>query len=90
MTRDFYCAVADALAGRDLVLWAKAHAIAGGLDVKVEEPEVASVSIQGPKSVDLLCDLYGNEFEDLGFFKFRSVRAPCALHLCTPTQAVRP
>jgi len=61
------------LVARDLLLWAKAYANASGLDVKVEEPDVASVSIQGPKSVDLLCELYGEEMRDLGFFKFRTV-----------------
>ena len=58
---------------RDLALYAKAYADALNMDVTVDEPDVASVSIQGPKSVDLLCELYGDEMEDLKFFKFKTV-----------------
>lgn len=61
------------IADRDMALWAKAYASSKNFDVKVEEPDVSSVSIQGPKSVDLLCELYGEEMRDLKFFKFKTV-----------------
>ena len=59
------------LADSDVVLWAKGIAVAAGLDVTVEEPDVSPLQIQGPKSVDVLRDLFGGWIDELRYFRFR-------------------
>ena len=51
----FWLSVAD----HDVLLWAKGVAALSGLDVQIREPDVAPVQIQGPKSKDLMRDLFG-------------------------------
>ncbi len=62
----FWLSVADS----DLLLFAKGLALGRGFDVAVDEPDVSPLAVQGPKSEDLLCDLFGNHIRELGFFKF--------------------
>ncbi|MDX6565856.1 MAG: hypothetical protein QOE10_1518 [Gaiellales bacterium] len=38
----------------DLTLWARATAIHGGFDVTVDEPDVAPMQVQGPRSAELI------------------------------------
>jgi glycine cleavage system aminomethyltransferase T len=45
------------LADSDVGLWARGLAVHSGLNVKIEEVDVAPVQIQGPKSKELLVDL---------------------------------
>ncbi len=59
------------LADSDVVLWAKGVAVAAGLDVTVEEPDVSPLQVQGPKSVDVLRDLFGGWIDELRYFRFR-------------------
>jgi len=49
-----------ALADSDLLLWVKALAFGLKMDVRVTEPDVSPLQIQGPKSRDLMHDLFGN------------------------------
>src|SRR3954465_1244503 len=49
-----------ALADSDAGLWARGVAINSGLDVKVREPEVYPVQVQGPKSKDVMRTLFGD------------------------------
>jgi glycine cleavage system aminomethyltransferase T len=51
----FWISVADS----DVLLWAMGVAYNSGLDVKIGEPDVGPMQIQGPKSKDLLVDLLG-------------------------------
>lgn len=59
------------IADSDVVLWAKGVASAQMYDVEVREPDVSPLAIQGPKSVDILCELYGSDLVDsLKYFGF--------------------
>ncbi len=60
----FWFSVADG----DVLLWAKGVAAQSGLDVRVFEPDVAPVQIQGPKSQALLRDLVGEDVLDLKYY----------------------
>ena len=63
----FWFSIADS----DAVLWAKGIAIGQNLDVKVFEPDVSPLALQGPKSKDLMCDLYGADVVNkLKYFDF--------------------
>jgi len=59
------------LADSDLILWAKALAVGFSLDVHVVEAEVSPCAVQGPKSVELLTELFGEWIGELKFFDFR-------------------
>src|SRR3712207_5325177 len=59
----FWLSVADG----DVLLWAKGVAAAAGLNVQIREPDVAPVQIQGPKSKDLMVDLFGEDILDLKY-----------------------
>jgi len=60
----FWFSVADG----DVLLWAKGVAAQSGLDVRVSEPDVAPVQIQGPKSQALMRDLVGDKVLDLKYY----------------------
>src|SRR5215210_8584574 len=51
----FWISVADS----DVLLWAMGVAYNSGLDVQIGEPDVGPMQIQGPKSKDVLADLFG-------------------------------
>jgi dimethylsulfoniopropionate demethylase len=63
----FWLSIADA----DMLLWAKGLALGMELDVVVEEPDVWPLSIQGPKSDDLVSRVFGSSVREIGFFKFQ-------------------
>merc|ERR1740130_730737 len=65
----YWFSVADS----DLLLWAKGMAVALSLDVQITEAAVSPCALQGPKSVPLLKDLFGDWVEDLGYFKSRRI-----------------
>ena len=58
------------LADNDIGLWAQAIAAEGGYDCVVREPDVSPVQVQGPKSFDLIRDLFGSEIAELGYYRF--------------------
>jgi glycine cleavage system aminomethyltransferase T len=60
----FWLSVADG----DVLLWAKGVAAASGMNVQIREPDVAPVQIQGPKSKDLMLDVFGEEILDLKYY----------------------
>jgi glycine cleavage system aminomethyltransferase T len=57
-----------ALADSDAGLWARGVAINSGMDVKVREPEVYPVQVQGPRSKDTLVTLFGPEILDIKYY----------------------
>jgi len=59
------------IADSDILLWAKGLSHAHGLDVKICEPDVSPLAVQGPKSTELMKDLFGEWIDDLAFFWFR-------------------
>lgn len=60
----FWLSVADG----DVLLWAKGVAAASGMDVQIREPDVAPVQIQGPKSRDLMVDLFGDGVLNIKYY----------------------
>ena len=54
-----------ALADSDLILWVKALAFGLKMDVRVTEPDVSPLQIQGPKSRDLMHDLFGDLIDSI-------------------------
>jgi aminomethyltransferase len=62
----FWLACADS----DVLLWAKGVARNCGMDVELRELDVAPLQIQGPKSRDLVRDLFGERVLQLGYYQF--------------------
>jgi glycine cleavage system aminomethyltransferase T len=62
----FWFACADS----DVRLYALGLAAIAGLDVEVNEPEAYPLQIQGPKSKDVVGDLFGREILDLRYYWF--------------------
>lgn len=57
------------LADSDGLLWAKGLAVNSGLDVTISEPDMGPIQIQGPKSIQLMVDLFGESIHDLGYYR---------------------
>jgi dimethylsulfoniopropionate demethylase len=65
----FWLSIADS----DVLLWVKGIAYGRGFDVRVFEPDVSPLAIQGPKADDLMSDVVGEHTRDIGFFRFVDV-----------------
>jgi glycine cleavage system aminomethyltransferase T len=63
----FWLSIADS----DIELWAGAIAAERGLDVRVFEPDVSPLAVQGPKAAELIAQLLGEWTQDLKYFWFR-------------------
>lgn len=59
------------IADTDMLHWIKGLALGRGLDVHVFEAAVSPLAIQGPKSLQLLKDLFGEWVADLKYYYFR-------------------
>ncbi|MGB3685543.1 MAG: glycine cleavage T C-terminal barrel domain-containing protein [Ornithinimicrobium sp.] len=57
------------LADSDALLWAKGLAVNSGLDVTIEEPDIAPLQVQGPKSIRLMIDLFGESIRDIEYYR---------------------
>lgn len=62
----FWVSIADS----DVLLWAKGLALGAGLDVKVTEPDVWPLAVQGPKAEELVARVFGEAVRDIRFFRF--------------------
>jgi glycine cleavage system aminomethyltransferase T len=60
----FWLALADSDAG----LWARGIAWRSGLDVRVSDPEVFPVQVQGPRAKDVMTDLFGPDVLDIRYY----------------------
>jgi glycine cleavage system aminomethyltransferase T len=60
----FWLALADSDAG----LWARGVAWRSGLDVRIEDPPVFPVQVQGPKAKDLMGDLFEDDVLGLRYY----------------------
>ncbi len=56
------------LADSDALLWCKGLAYRSGLDVTVEEADVGPVQVQGPKSAEVMADLFGRPILELPYY----------------------
>ncbi|HEU4350317.1 MAG TPA: glycine cleavage T C-terminal barrel domain-containing protein [Burkholderiales bacterium] len=62
----FWLACADS----DVLLWAKGVARGSGMRVELRELDVAPLQVQGPKSRQLVTDVFGSRVERLGYYHF--------------------
>jgi glycine cleavage system aminomethyltransferase T len=63
----FWLSVADS----DVLLWAMGVAYQSGLEVTIGEAEAAPVQVQGPKSKEVLVDLFGASVLDIAYYHLR-------------------
>ncbi len=59
------------IADTDVLLWAKGLATGYGFDVKVTEPDVWPLAVQGPKAEDLVARVFGEEVRSIRFFRYK-------------------
>ena len=59
------------IADSDVIFFAKGLAAGKNFDVKIHEPNVNILAIQGPLSDDLMAKLFGEKIRDLKFFNFK-------------------
>ena len=59
------------LADSDILLWAQGVAVNSGLDVKISEPDVSPLQLQGPTSGEIMIKLFGENIKDLKYYWFR-------------------
>ena len=58
------------IADSDVLLWAKGLAVNSGMDVRIDEPDVSPLQLQGPKSRDILRAAFGDDPAELKYFWF--------------------
>jgi len=58
-------------ADSDLILWTKGVAAFAGMRVEIHEPDVAPIQIQGGKSCEILCALFGDWVRQLGYYRLQ-------------------
>ncbi|MDS1269596.1 glycine cleavage T C-terminal barrel domain-containing protein [Lipingzhangella sp. LS1_29] len=56
------------LADSDVLLWARGLAYFSGMDVTIREADVGPVQVQGPKSKDVMVDLFGEDVLDIPYY----------------------
>lgn len=61
----FWLSLADA----DVLLWAKGVAVNAGMDVAIGEPDVSPLQLQGPKSLEIMMALLGEDIRTLRYFR---------------------
>jgi dimethylsulfoniopropionate demethylase len=59
------------IADSDVIFFAKGLASGNNFKVKIFEPSVDIIAIQGPKSFDLMEKIFGKEIKELKFFGFK-------------------
>ena len=59
------------LADSDVLLWAQGVAVNSGLNVKINEPDVSPLQLQGPVSGEIMIKLFGEEIRDLKYYWLR-------------------
>ena len=59
------------LADSDILLWAQGVAINSGLNVKIQEPDVSPLQLQGPTSGDIMVKLFGEDIKSLKYYWLR-------------------
>ncbi len=65
----FWLSISDS----DVLLWAMGVAANSGLDVKLREPDVSPMQIQGPRSKGVVSALFGDSILDLGYYWCREL-----------------
>jgi aminomethyltransferase len=63
-----------ALADSDVLLWARGVALNSGMRVKITEPDVSPLQVQGPKAKDVVGALFGDAVLALRYYYFLETR----------------
>jgi aminomethyltransferase len=58
------------LADSDGLLWTRGAALNSGMDVRVEEPDVSPLQVQGPQATKTMQRTFGSVIDELGLFRF--------------------
>jgi glycine cleavage system aminomethyltransferase T len=61
------------LADSDILLWAQGVAVNSGLNVKIIEPDVSPLQLQGPNSGKIMESLFGESINDLKYYWLREL-----------------
>ena len=61
------------LGDSDILLWAQGVAVNSGLDVKISEPDVSPLQLQGPNSGEIMIKLFGESIKDLKYYWFKEL-----------------
>lgn len=56
------------LADSDVLFWAQGVAVNSGLNVKISEPDVSPLQLQGPTSGKIMVKLFGDSIKDLKYY----------------------
>jgi glycine cleavage system aminomethyltransferase T len=59
------------LADSDVELWARGVAVNAGMNVQVKELDVGPVQVQGPRSKDVMVDLFGDDILEIPYYYLR-------------------
>lgn len=59
------------IADSNILFWARAIAAERELDVTVTEPDVSPLAVQGPKAVEVIAALFGDDARAMKYFHFR-------------------
>ena len=59
------------LADSDVLLWAQGVAVNAGLNVKIIEPDVSPLQLQGPTSGEIMIKIFGDSIRDLKYYWLR-------------------
>lgn len=62
------------IADSNILFWARAIAAERGLDVRVTEPDVSPLAVQGPRAEAVVAALFGDWVRGLKRFRFRETR----------------
>jgi len=68
-TNHFWLSLADT----DVLLWAKGVAVNSGMNVKISEPDVSPLQLQGPKSREIIEVLLGQEIANIQYYWLKEV-----------------
>ncbi len=61
------------LGDSDILLWAQGVAVNSGLNVKITEPDVSPLQLQGPNSGKIMQKLFGEDIKDLKYYWLREL-----------------
>lgn len=61
------------LADSDILLWTQGVAVHSGMDVRIHEPDVSPLQLQGPKSGEVMRALFGDSIMELKYYWLRAV-----------------
>jgi len=61
------------LADSDILLWAQGVAVNSNLNINISEPDASPLQLQGPRSMDIMTELFGDTIRDLKYYWLREL-----------------